>query len=748
MLTKHTERKSVQRRKPVGRPVPRPALHTLASVATENDLTALNENDPPDKPAPGPDLPPPSRPVPGTPKPGDPPGQPRPGDPSPDKPQPDSPRPVRPKSVYLMTMISFLAGMFASSAAAERIDDDDVLEAIETELRYDDAISADRLDVQVDAGIVTLSGTTFTLLAKRRASQLIGSLKGVRAIVDRTQVASGGRTDDRVRSDVKDALRDDPVADENEIRVELENGRVTLSGTVDSFAEAQIAEETIAGVRDVVEIDNQLQIDEMTKRPANEIRAEILRRFELDPFLAEGLIRLAVQDAKVTLSGVVGSANEKNLAAMLSYVAGVREVDADALEVKWWLDRERRREKFTVVRNDIDIQTAVKDALLYDPRVKGADVRVRVRQAAVSLLGEVGSLSAKRAAEHDAMNTLGVRRVINHLKVKHSDWPGDLKLSEQAQDALARDAHLFDVDLRASSHFGKVYLTGTVDTHFEKQRAEEVIANVPGALDVVNRLVVDAPWQPKPDDEIREDAERRLHWSPVFDDGQIQVTVNGGVSTLHGTVYTWQERRLAEQHALQGGARRVVNKLEVRAQRIAPLGLKATLIPNETEYELDPRTQGERFRRFVELAKPAPNPADLPPVPKVDLVFQLRNETDQSIDVRLGHDRGGIQLSLTGEGAVHVTLGRSFPADFRPGRVITIKPGEDFAIPIRSLQYGFRNASDRWYWTEPGEYKLQATLEWPVGTIGINSFSISASPITLTVNAPPDKHSLQGEPYE
>ena len=39
-----------------------------------------------------------------------------------------------------------------------------------------------------------------------------------------------------------------------------------------------------------------------------------------------------------------------------------------------------------------------------------------VGQAAVLLLGNVSSLAAKRAAEHDAENTLGVRRVINYLR--------------------------------------------------------------------------------------------------------------------------------------------------------------------------------------------------------------------------------------------------------------------------------------------------------------------------------------------
>jgi osmotically-inducible protein OsmY len=217
----------------------------------------------------------------------------------------------------------------------------------------------------------------------------------------------------------------------------------------------------------------------------------------------------------------------------------VRRVDGSKLEIQWWLDRERRRDKFTVLRNDVQLQRAVQDTLLYDPRVRGAKVEVRVRQAAVSLLGNVSSLAAKRAAEHDAENTLGVRRVINYVKVKVSDWPGDPAVTQRAQHALARDSFLADCELQAASHFEKVYLRGEVNTHFEKERAEVVVANVPGALDVVNRITVAARWQPKPDDAIEEDAARRLHWSPFLDADQMTMTVDDGVVTLRGTVDSW-----------------------------------------------------------------------------------------------------------------------------------------------------------------------------------------------------------------
>jgi hypothetical protein len=124
----------------------------------------------------------------------------------------------------------------------------------------------------------------------------------------------------------------------------------------------------------------------------------------------------------------------------------------------------------------------------------------------------------------------------------------------------------------------------------------------------------------------------------------------------------------------------------------------------------------------------------------VDLVLKLRNEGDRPVDIRLGHDRGGLEMTMLGEGAVHVPLGRPFVADFRRGNIVTIEPGAEHQIPIQSLQYGFRNATDRLYWTRPGEYLLHVTLTWPSDEIGMNMHAVTADPVSLTVRVHGQDH--------
>jgi osmotically-inducible protein OsmY len=277
-------------------------------------------------------------------------------------------------------------------------------------------------------------------------------------------------------------------------------------------------------------------------------------------------------------------------------------VDDTQLQVEWWLDRHDTRDTASPVRNDVQIRRAVQDAFLYDPRLRGANVTVHVRKGAVSLLGSVATFSAKQAAGQDAKDTLGVRRVINHLKVDAADWPGDSAVSRRANEALARDAVLARYDVRASSFFGKVFLRGEVNSPFEKQRAAAVVANVPGTLDVVNRIRIDTVWEPKPDNDIREDTLRRMRWSPLLDAEQITVAVSDGVVTLTGNVANYQQRSVAERHARQAGARRVVNHLEVRGDRRVPSDLKANLVPKR---RIPIRVDGHPAHRSGEAASRA-----------------------------------------------------------------------------------------------------------------------------------------------
>jgi hypothetical protein len=74
---------------------------------------------------------------------------------------------------------------------------------------------------------------------------------------------------------------------------------------------------------------------------------------------------------------------------------------------------------------------------LYDPRVISFNPEVNVTNGKVVLTGVVSNLKAKRAAEIDARNVVGVWKVENLLKVKgKQDLATDLSIINRVNQTL------------------------------------------------------------------------------------------------------------------------------------------------------------------------------------------------------------------------------------------------------------------------------------------------------------------------
>jgi len=70
------------------------------------------------------------------------------------------------------------------------------------------------------------------------------------------------RSDDRIREDVNERLTDHPHIDASEIEVKVDNGEVTLSGTVDERQSKRLAEDIAESVSGVREVHNQIRVQQ------------------------------------------------------------------------------------------------------------------------------------------------------------------------------------------------------------------------------------------------------------------------------------------------------------------------------------------------------------------------------------------------------------------------------------------------------------------------------------------------------
>ncbi len=460
-------------------------------------------------------------------------------------------------------MLRLLAWMSDVQAElAPLLKDGEISAAIDRSLAGDPIVPHDRIQVSATGGIVTLSGVVGNLLAQERAVEHAESIKGVRAVVHRLKVLTVSRPDEELMKNVQEALRVDSATESLNVNVSARDGQITISGSVQSWAEKELATDAAKSVKGVSSIRNLLMIEPQAGREDREIEADIKRRFQSDVWLMGRALDVGVVNGVVRLEGTVGSALEKSRATTLAYVLGITRVETDGLTVEWSPDTRVRRSAYGD-RTDDDITRALQDAFRQDPRLSAQHPTVQVRAGSVTLKGSVDNLAAKRAAEHNARHTVGVRTVNNYLKVMPTRESGDDTIGDRVRLQLSENPIVDRFDIAVSVQNGVVSLNGVVDHPIEQQTAEEVVGRVPGVVKVTNRLEVNAAQLGRSDEELQSSIRDQLWWSPFVDEDQVHVEVRQRVVTLTGTVDTLWEKKWAEENALEGGARVVKNYLKV-----------------------------------------------------------------------------------------------------------------------------------------------------------------------------------------
>ncbi len=487
-----------------------------------------------------------------------------------------------------MAMSMFLVPV---SAQENKVTDQNITDRVQDELFYDQAVNHQKFDIETTDGIVTLSGEVNNLLEKERSEKIAETVKGVRSVVNTITVSPPAfRTNSEIQDDVEQALFEDPATNTFEVEAEVEdNGVVTLTGSVESMQEKSLAGTVAKGVRGVTKVKNEITVDYDTERPDYEIKEDIEQTLKWNSLVDDALITVTVNNGKVTLKGIAGSAAEKREAINAAWVAGVYSVDSSGLEVKRWARDEDLREGKYVYKSDTELESAVEDAMLFDPRVNSFDIKVEVENGIVTLRGEVDNLKAKRAATKDAKNTVGVISVENRVKVRPEETLRDKQIENKLHTSLMRDPYVERYEINVDVINGVAHLYGQVDTYFEKAQAEDVASRVVGVVSVNNNLIVEEDLEPyvyepytggvdiydydwydyQPnrtylsDLEIKSEIKDELWWSPFVDANDVNVTVDEGVASLSGTVDSWSEYHAARENAYEGGATWVENDLNV-----------------------------------------------------------------------------------------------------------------------------------------------------------------------------------------
>lgn len=202
----------------------------------------------------------------------------------------------------------------------------DVLE----ELKWDSRVDETEVGVQVDGGVVTLTGTV-TSWAKRLAAQeatrrVIGVLDVANDI--KVKVPGGfARTDTEIAQAVRRTLEWDVFVPEEQITSTVTDGWVTLEGTVERWSQREDAERAVRNLTGVKIVVNKITVTP-AKPVTGDVRKAIEQVLERRAEREARQIGVDVRDGTVTLTGPVHSwAERQSVLAAARFTPGVRAVE-------------------------------------------------------------------------------------------------------------------------------------------------------------------------------------------------------------------------------------------------------------------------------------------------------------------------------------------------------------------------------------------------------------------------------------
>ena len=137
--------------------------------------------------------------------------------------------------------------------------DAEIAQAAVHALRWHSLVPEDRVKVQVEAGLVTLTGEVDWGYQSASAEQCVRPLVGVQGVRNEIRLKQRANPAD-LRADLVAAFTRHAQREASHIAIDVDGGVVTLRGTVDSLAEHDAAIGTAYAARGVTRVVDRLEV--------------------------------------------------------------------------------------------------------------------------------------------------------------------------------------------------------------------------------------------------------------------------------------------------------------------------------------------------------------------------------------------------------------------------------------------------------------------------------------------------------
>lgn len=233
--------------------------------------------------------------------------------------------------VIALSLMAAAPGMLFANTATDRQIEDAAKQSYNYRAVLDGKVSASSSD-----GVVTLTGTVQERDQKALAEDTVSNLPGVVSVVDKIKVESepSEHSDAWIAMKIRGELLVHANVSATATKVDVSNGVVLLTGTVDNAAQKDLTEAYVKGIDGVRSITNDLVVKDNATSTTSEkmddasITSQVKYQLLTHSSTSAVKTKVTTTDGVVMISGDASSDAEKDLVSKFaSTIRGVKSVD-------------------------------------------------------------------------------------------------------------------------------------------------------------------------------------------------------------------------------------------------------------------------------------------------------------------------------------------------------------------------------------------------------------------------------------
>jgi osmotically-inducible protein OsmY len=208
---------------------------------------------------------------------------------------------------------------------------------IMNKLKFDPDINESNITIAIkDEGIIILGGKVGSYIEKKLAEEAVEKINTVKAVANEIDVVPSinyQKTDVEIAEAVVHALYWTYLVPDQNIKVSVDKGRITLTGNVEYNYQKEYALKAVQGLSGITFINNHIKVTPIIS--PFEVKSKIIQEFERNARIDARNITVEVDDNEVILKGNVRNFDERREARNAAWsISGVTSV-VDLLGIEW-----------------------------------------------------------------------------------------------------------------------------------------------------------------------------------------------------------------------------------------------------------------------------------------------------------------------------------------------------------------------------------------------------------------------------